>query len=133
MGAPTPTAAPILETPLLCACSLPQDLARTWRVAQALDYGMIGCNEVAITDAAAPFGGMKESGLGREQSKYGITEFLEVRRLRAPRAEDADAHAAHVLAHVQATCCLTLGARWRWVLHRSLVAVLFVDQSQSQQ
>jgi succinate-semialdehyde dehydrogenase/glutarate-semialdehyde dehydrogenase len=55
------------------------DLARTWRVAEALEYGMIGCNETLITDAAAPFGGIKESGLGREQSKYGISEFLEVK------------------------------------------------------
>ncbi len=62
---------------VMCAT---QDLARTWRVAEALDYGMIGCNETSITDPAAPFGGIKESGLGREQSKYGIAEFLEVRR-----------------------------------------------------
>lgn len=56
-----------------------KDLARTWRVAEALEYGMIGCNEVSITDAAAPFGGIKESGLGREQSKYGMAEFTEIK------------------------------------------------------
>ena len=50
-------------------------------MAEALDYGMVGLNEVLITDAVAPFGGIKESGLGREQSKYGIAEFLEVCRL----------------------------------------------------
>jgi len=55
------------------------DLARSWRVAEALDYGMVGLNEVLITDAVAPFGGIKESGLGREQSKYGISEFLEIK------------------------------------------------------
>lgn len=48
-------------------------------MAEALDYGMVGLNEVLITDAVAPFGGIKESGLGREQSKYGIGEFLEAR------------------------------------------------------
>jgi succinate-semialdehyde dehydrogenase/glutarate-semialdehyde dehydrogenase len=63
----------------LAAYYYTKDLARTWRVAEALDYGMIGCNEVSITDAAAPFGGIKESGLGREQSKYGISEFLEIK------------------------------------------------------
>lgn len=61
-----------------------QDLARSWRVAEALDYGMVGLNEVLITDAVAPFGGIKESGLGREQSKYGISEFLEVHETSPP-------------------------------------------------
>lgn len=55
------------------------DLARSWRVAEALDYGMVGLNEVLITDAVAPFGGIKESGLGREQSKYGMSEFMEIK------------------------------------------------------
>jgi succinate-semialdehyde dehydrogenase/glutarate-semialdehyde dehydrogenase len=53
-----------------------QDLARAWRVAEDLEYGMVGVNEVAITDAVAPFGGIKHSGLGREGSKYGLDEFL---------------------------------------------------------
>eukprot|EP00884_Botryococcus_braunii_P000574 jgi/Botrbrau1/10517/Bobra.7_1s0001.1 len=53
-----------------------KDLARAWRIAEQLEYGMIGVNEVAITDPVAPFGGIKHSGLGRESSKYGIDEFL---------------------------------------------------------
>lgn len=56
-----------------------KDLARSWRVAEALDFGMIGLNDVMITDPVAPFGGMKQSGLGREHSKYGISEFLDVK------------------------------------------------------
>lgn len=56
-----------------------QDLARTWRTAEALEYGMIGVNEVAITSEIAPFGGMKQSGLGREHSKYGLDEFMEIK------------------------------------------------------
>jgi succinate-semialdehyde dehydrogenase / glutarate-semialdehyde dehydrogenase len=58
-----------------------QDLARSWRVAEALEYGMVGLNEVAITSEVAPFGGMKQSGLGREHSKYGLHEFLDIKFL----------------------------------------------------
>ncbi len=56
-----------------------QDLARTWKTAEALEYGMIGVNEVGITSEIAPFGGMKQSGLGREHSKYGLDEFMEIK------------------------------------------------------
>ncbi len=56
-----------------------RDLARVWRVAEALEYGIIGVNTGLISTEVAPFGGMKESGLGREGSKYGIEEFLEVK------------------------------------------------------
>ena len=56
-----------------------QDLSRTWRTAEALEYGMIGVNEVGITSEIAPFGGVKQSGLGREHSKYGLDEFLEIK------------------------------------------------------
>lgn len=56
-----------------------RDLSRAWRVAERLEYGMVGVNEVAITSEVAPFGGIKQSGLGREQSKYGIDEYLEVK------------------------------------------------------
>lgn len=55
------------------------DLARAWRVAEALEFGMVGLNDVAITSEVAPFGGVKMSGLGREQSKYGLAEFLDVK------------------------------------------------------
>jgi succinate-semialdehyde dehydrogenase / glutarate-semialdehyde dehydrogenase len=52
-----------------------------WRVAEALEYGIVGINEGIISTEMAPFGGMKESGIGREGSKYGIEEFLEVKYL----------------------------------------------------
>ncbi len=55
------------------------NLARVWRVAEALDYGMVGVNTGLISTAEAPFGGMKSSGLGREGSKYGIEEFCEIK------------------------------------------------------
>ncbi|MFK7923479.1 MAG: NAD-dependent succinate-semialdehyde dehydrogenase [Bacteroidia bacterium] len=53
--------------------------AQIWRVAEALEYGMLGINTGAISTAVAPFGGVKESGIGREGSKYGIEAFLEVK------------------------------------------------------
>jgi len=58
-----------------------RDLGRVWRVAEALEYGMVGINAGMISTEVAPFGGVKESGLGREGSKYGIEEFLEVKYL----------------------------------------------------
>ncbi|MDR3472591.1 MAG: aldehyde dehydrogenase family protein, partial [Devosia sp.] len=58
-----------------------RDLSRVWRVAEALEYGMVGINTGVISTAEAPFGGIKSSGLGREGSKYGIDEFLEVKYL----------------------------------------------------
>jgi len=56
-----------------------RDLGRAWRVAEALEYGMVGVNEGIISTEVAPFGGVKESGLGREGSKYGVDEFLEIK------------------------------------------------------
>lgn len=58
-----------------------RDIHRVWRVAEALEAGMVGINEGLISNAAAPFGGVKESGLGREGSKYGMDEFMEVKYL----------------------------------------------------
>src|SRR5438034_1103631 len=58
-----------------------RDIGRLWRVAAALEYGIVGINEGIISTEIAPFGGMKESGIGREGSKYGIEEFLEVKYL----------------------------------------------------
>ena len=55
------------------------DLARVWRVAEALEYGMVGVNTGLISTEVAPFGGVKESGLGREGSKYGIEEYMEIK------------------------------------------------------
>jgi succinate-semialdehyde dehydrogenase/glutarate-semialdehyde dehydrogenase len=56
-----------------------RDLGRIWRMAEALEYGIVGVNEGIISTELAPFGGMKESGIGREGSKYGIDEFIEVK------------------------------------------------------
>ena len=58
-----------------------RDIARVWRVAEALEAGMVGINTGLISTEVAPFGGIKESGLGREGSKYGIDEFVEVKYL----------------------------------------------------
>src|SRR5712671_3125738 len=58
-----------------------RDIARVWRVAEALEYGIVGINTGIISTEVAPFGGVKESGLGREGSKYGLEEFLEVKYL----------------------------------------------------
>ncbi len=58
-----------------------RDLARVMRVSEALEYGIVGVNEGLISTEVAPFGGVKESGLGREGSKYGIEEFVEVKYL----------------------------------------------------
>jgi succinate-semialdehyde dehydrogenase/glutarate-semialdehyde dehydrogenase len=58
-----------------------RDLGRVWRVAEALEYGIVGVNTGLISTEVAPFGGMKESGIGREGSKYGLEEFLEVKYL----------------------------------------------------
>jgi succinate-semialdehyde dehydrogenase/glutarate-semialdehyde dehydrogenase len=58
-----------------------RDIGRVWRVAEALEAGMIGINTGLISTEVAPFGGIKESGLGREGSKYGIDEFVEIKYL----------------------------------------------------
>ena len=58
-----------------------RDLSRVWRVAEALEYGMVGINTGLISTPEAPFGGIKQSGLGREGSKYAIEEFTEIKDL----------------------------------------------------
>lgn len=63
----------------LAAYFYARDLRRVWRVAEALEYGMIGINTGLISTEVAPFGGMKQSGLGREGSHYGIAEYLETK------------------------------------------------------
>jgi succinate-semialdehyde dehydrogenase/glutarate-semialdehyde dehydrogenase len=65
----------------LAAYFYSRDIGRIWRVAEGLEYGIVGINEGIISTEIAPFGGMKESGIGREGSKYGIEEFLEVKYL----------------------------------------------------
>jgi succinate-semialdehyde dehydrogenase/glutarate-semialdehyde dehydrogenase len=56
-----------------------RDMSRVWRVAEALEYGMVGVNVGLIANEVAPFGGVKQSGIGREGSKYGIEEYLEIK------------------------------------------------------
>ena len=63
----------------LAAYFYTRDSARTWRVSRALEYGIVGVNEGIISTEVAPFGGIKESGLGREGSKYGIEDYLEIK------------------------------------------------------
>jgi succinate-semialdehyde dehydrogenase/glutarate-semialdehyde dehydrogenase len=63
----------------LAAYCYTRDPARCWRVSEALEYGMVGLNSGLISTAVAPFGGIKESGLGREGSVYGIDEYLEIK------------------------------------------------------
>ena len=65
----------------LAAYFYSQDISRVWRVAEAIEYGIVGINTGLISTAVAPFGGMKESGIGREGSKYGIEDFLEMKYL----------------------------------------------------
>ena len=57
------------------------DLKRVWKVAEALEYGMVGINTGLISTEVAPFGGVKQSGLGREGSHHGIEEYLEMKYL----------------------------------------------------
>jgi succinate-semialdehyde dehydrogenase/glutarate-semialdehyde dehydrogenase len=65
----------------LAAYFYARDVGRIFRVAEALEYGILGINEGIISTEVAPFGGMKESGLGREGSKYGIEDYLEIKYL----------------------------------------------------
>ncbi len=58
-----------------------RDIGRIWRVCEALDYGMVGINEGIISNEMAPFGGVKQSGIGREGSKYGLDDYLEIKYL----------------------------------------------------
>jgi len=70
------------DTPYgLAAYFYARDIGRVYRVAEALEYGIVGINEGIISTEVAPFGGVKESGLGREGGKYGIEEFVEVKYL----------------------------------------------------
>jgi succinate-semialdehyde dehydrogenase/glutarate-semialdehyde dehydrogenase len=65
----------------LAAYLYTRDLGRTWRVAEALEYGIVGINTGLISNEMAPFGGMKESGQGREGSRYGLDDYLEIKYL----------------------------------------------------
>ncbi|HOV05586.1 MAG TPA: aldehyde dehydrogenase family protein, partial [Kaistiaceae bacterium] len=65
----------------LAAYFYARDLGRVWRVAEALEYGIVGINSGIISSELAPFGGVKQSGLGREGSHHGIEEYVEIKYL----------------------------------------------------
>jgi succinate-semialdehyde dehydrogenase/glutarate-semialdehyde dehydrogenase len=70
------------DTPFgLAAYFYSRDIARVWKIAESLEYGMVGINEGILSTEVAPFGGVKESGVGREGSKYGIDEYMEIKYL----------------------------------------------------
>ncbi|AQK68787.1 Succinate-semialdehyde dehydrogenase mitochondrial [Zea mays] len=63
----------------LAAYIFTKSIPRSWRVSESLEYGLVGVNEGIISTEVAPFGGVKQSGLGREGSKYGVDEYLELK------------------------------------------------------
>jgi succinate-semialdehyde dehydrogenase/glutarate-semialdehyde dehydrogenase len=63
----------------LAAYFYSRDLGRVWRVAESLEYGMVAINTGILSNEAAPFGGVKQSGLGREGAKYGLDDYLEIK------------------------------------------------------
>lgn len=65
----------------LAAYFYSRDIGRIWRISEGLEFGMVGINECLISNAAAPFGGVKQSGNGREGSKYGLDDYLEIKYL----------------------------------------------------
>ena len=65
----------------LAAYLYSRDIGRIWRMSEALEYGIVGINTGIISTEVAPFGGMKESGIGREGSKYGLDEYVEIKYL----------------------------------------------------
>jgi succinate-semialdehyde dehydrogenase/glutarate-semialdehyde dehydrogenase len=68
------------DTPFgLAAYFYSRDVGRIWRVMSGLEYGMVAVNEGALSTEVAPFGGVKESGLGREGSRHGMDEYLELK------------------------------------------------------
>jgi succinate-semialdehyde dehydrogenase/glutarate-semialdehyde dehydrogenase len=70
------------DTPFgLAAYFYSRDIGRVWKIAEALEYGMVGINDGILSTEVAPFGGIKESGVGREGSKYGIDEYMEIKYL----------------------------------------------------
>ena len=65
----------------LAAYAFTRDIDRAWRVSEGLETGMVGLNSGIVSTETAPFGGIKESGLGREGSRHGIEEFLEMKTI----------------------------------------------------
>ena len=78
---PRPFVWPTTQSFGLAAYFYSRDVGRIWRVSEALEYGIVGVNEGIISNEVAPFGGIKESGIGREGSKYGIDDFIEIKYL----------------------------------------------------
>ena len=72
----------------LAAYFYTNDLAKSWRVSEQLDYGMVGLNTGIISTEMAPFGGVKESGIGREGSKYGVDDYLEIKYISLAGIEE---------------------------------------------
>jgi len=72
----------------LAAYFYARDVGRIWRVSEALEYGIVGVNAGIISNEVAPFGGVKESGIGREGSKYGIDDFVELKYVRLGGIDD---------------------------------------------
>ena len=68
--------------------SYTSDLGKSWRVSEQLDYGMVGLNTGIISTEMAPFGGIKESGIGREGSKYGVDDYLEMKYISLAGIEE---------------------------------------------
>ncbi len=66
----------------LAAYFFTENLGRSWRVSEALEYGMVGVNTGVFSTEAAPFDGVKQSGIGREGSRYGIDGYLELKYVR---------------------------------------------------
>lgn len=91
------------DTPFgLAAYFYTNDLGRAFRVAEELEYGMVGINSTILGTEAAPFGGLKESGLGRESSFHGIEEFVEIKyMLVGGSAHNARGELKHLPAHVR--------------------------------
>lgn len=71
------------DTPFgLAAYFYSQDISQIWRVGEAIDFGMVGVNDAVLSSETIPFGGVKESGQGREGSKYGLDDYLEIKHLK---------------------------------------------------
>jgi len=73
----------------LAAYFYTRDIGRVWKVAEALEYGIVGINEGIISTEVAPFGGVKESGFGREGSKYGIDDYMEIKYMAMGGLDDS--------------------------------------------
>jgi succinate-semialdehyde dehydrogenase/glutarate-semialdehyde dehydrogenase len=63
----------------LAAYFYTRDIGRVWRVSEELEFGIVSINEGIFSTEVAPFGGVKESGIGREGSKYGVDDFIEIK------------------------------------------------------